>query len=238
MIGYFPNNDSGRGNVFFTDHNIYPARNSHRIRLFDGTGTPPEIFEQVIPSLGVSPESASRAFDLPTDPLEVPANDPRSYETGLVLRVAARVNGVAVYSSEILYDLRHQSADVTDFSFVNPVVRTDPPGDYPAVFTDSRPTGPLGNYHYDVFRRNFHPSQNTTKVDDRTHGIAGAWQPPKDHDPVNIFLNLPVVAGDQLFWVRPRATYKNSNGANIGRFDVAPKSPNLNHALDIPPPEE
>jgi len=36
-----------------------------------------------------------------------------------------------------------------------------------------------------------------------------------------------VVTGQQLFWVRPRVTYKNTAGTALGRYDISHKSPNI-----------
>lgn len=206
-----------------------PARTNHQVRVRNSAHN--ETYHlQVTPSVGVAPESQSQNFALPRDPLEDIPNDPRSWETSLEIRVLARAGNTILYQTSMLYNLRHQSADLTQFDFVNPVAPTDPSGNYPSSFTDSRPTGTTGYYRYEIFRQQT-GLPGTLAVGSRTHGITGAFQPEKDHAPVVRGIDLPVVVGEQVFWIQTRATFKNSAGTSLGPHDIAPKSPDLNVEL-------
>jgi len=207
------------------DNSANGSRNNYQVRVRNSPHNKVYLL-QTFPSLGVAGESGNQTFILPKDALEDIPNDPRSWETSLEVRVAARAGSSILYETTIRYDLRHPSADLSQFDFSNPVGPTNPPGNYPANFTDARPTGAAGFYRYEIYRQ-VTGSPGTYYVGGLTHGIYGAAIPEKDHPSVNSSVSLPVVSGEQVFWIQPQASFKNSAGTSLGQYDIAPKSPDL-----------
>lgn len=224
-LGYVPNNDSGRGSAFFSDIAPPVGTTNHRIRVRDESGN--LIHSAIIPYFGGTANGAT-TFDLPL----ADAN-PRSWETGIQVIINAR-NGTTQLSDLSFSYVGHASTDMTDFVFDTEVVPASPQGVYSSTLTDARPTGAISHYKYDVTRRVFSP-QSSTQVAQATHGILGPFSIKADHASTPIVMPLPVVVGQQMYWVRSRETFKNSAGINLGRFDIAPKSPNL-YAEIIPAP--
>lgn len=224
-IGYMPNNDSGRGTAFFTNSAPPPTTTNHRIRVRDESGN---LIHQVSVPYPGGPANGVTNFNLPLATVH-----PRSWETGIQVIIEPRNGGSALGLFSFSY-VGHASTEMTDLQFDSPVVPASPPGVYPATLTDSRPTGAVSHYKYDVTRRVFNP-QSSTLVAQSTHGILGPFSIKKDHPATPIVLSLPVVAGQQMYWVRSRETFKNSKGVNLGRYDIARKSPNLYADTDATP---
>jgi len=223
--GYIPNNSSGRGSAFFSDVAPPVGTNNHRIRVRDEAGN---LLHSAVVPYGGGTASGVTDFNLPL----ADAN-PHSWETGIQVIVNPR-NGSSQLGQLSISYVGHASTDMVDFIFNTGVVPATPPGVYASTLTDDRPTGALSHYQYDVTRRVFSP-QSSTQVAQATHGILGPFSIKVDHATTPIVMPLPVVVGQQMYWVRSRASFKNSAGINLGRFDIAPKSPNL-YAEIIPAP--
>lgn len=163
-------------------------------------------------------ESNSTTFELPLENALIET----SWETGIQVIVDAR-DGGTILQTKSLTNVLHPSADLIALTFNSEVTS---PGEHAATFTDDRPTGASSHYAYDIYRETITPSTRTL-VGKQTHGVPGAFQVTANHAQVVRSIQLPVIAGDQIFWITPCVTYKNTAGTTLGRHDISHKTPNL-----------
>ncbi len=229
VFGYYPDDEWGNANIFYTDNTPFVGIRSYVIRF--RKITVPGVDERTtfvnLPGGPGAIEGYNDIFPLPLEDLGIPT----SFEYDFLIKVEARSGlngtGAQLYNTVFIYR-NHPSADL----LANKLPNGPPflPGTTTLISTDRRPTAQQSAYKYDL-KHKYTGGPNfglETVISQFTHTFPGPYTNWDEHTTSTRTLTAFVGEGPQQYWVAPKKGYNASNGMALGRWQVAHKSPNFN----------